>query len=192
MATLSGGSNRLQNAESLDWLQAFIRPNIICRVCALISVCTLALPWLVRQSVTRYSPYPDLVVPYVLPPEEYYSLLMVAADAALDLDIFTFTSPLSLAALVFMVGVILAFFTPAAGLLQIGAVYAIAVFLVQNDFMLVDGPYLRAEYGVGIGFHIGFAASLVTIVSLSPSATEYILRPFRGLRSKMRSLSHRG
>ena len=45
--------------------------------------------------------------------------------------------------------------------------YAKEISLVRNDYHLISGGVVEAECGLGIGFHIGFSAALVTLFSSS-------------------------
>ena len=59
------------------------RPNIVSRVCAILSAFTLILPWLVRQSYSFSNPNP-LIEVYLIVPNQFYILLEMAGVMLVD------------------------------------------------------------------------------------------------------------
>ena len=160
------------------------RPSVVSRVCAIVSAFTLILPWLVRQSYSFHNPNPLIeFTPTV--PHQFYILLEMAGGVFVNTGGYVPHS-IELAALVFVIGTLIAFFTPLGGMVQAGSISAMTIYLTLNGFILIEVTYLKAEYHPGIGFYIASLATFVTILSLSPRATNKILKPFRALRSKFR------
>ena len=161
------------------------RPNIVSRVCAIVAAFTLVLPWFVRQTYSFRNPNPLIEINFAVP-YQYYILLELAGEVFVDAGGYHMPYVLTFAALVFVIGTLIAFFTPFGGVVQAGSISAMTIYLVLNDFMLIDSIIVKAEYHPGIGFYIASLAASVTILSLSPRATGMILKLFRTLRSKFK------
>ncbi len=150
-----------------------LRANSISRVLAVLSLVSAFLPWFVRETFSVHSP-PGIVLYFVGPPE-FFPLIYAVTDFFGGSGI---PSMPSIAALVFIFGAVIAWWSPIGGALQVGSVYAIAISVARVDYLLYDG-IVKAEYSLGLGFHIGFFIALGTVFSLCPSGRSALIRTIR-------------
>lgn len=173
----------------MNWRTAYevVGPNVVSRTCAVVSIVSIFLPWLIlRDWSISFPPNPSgLIVDYFATrPPERYPLIEMAARHFVSV-FYTIPPAISMAALVFIAGAIISWWSAVGGILQVGSVYAIAISLIRNDYLLISGGVLEAEYGFSIGFHIGFAAALVTVFSLCPSGRSALIKGFRIARRRV-------
>ena len=169
----------------MNWraVYEFVAPNRISRICAIVSIASIMLPWLILRDWSVNAP-PGIQI-FVVGPAEHYPLLWMAASF-FGLGLHTVIPAISMAALAFIAGAIISWWSAVGGILQVGSVYAIAISLARNDYLLISGGMVEAEYGFNIGFHVGFAAALVTVFSLCPSSRSAIPKAFRRTFKKAR------
>jgi hypothetical protein len=167
----------LDRQKALELLQA----NSISRVCAVLSFVSVFLPWFVRETFSVHPP-PGIAMSVVAPPDAF-PLICVVADFFGGSGI---PSIPSVAALMFILGAVIAWWSPIGGLLQVGSVYAIAISVARVDYLLYNGV-IEAEYSLGFGFHIGFFLALGTAFSLCPSGRSALIHTIRTTCRKLRS-----
>lgn len=156
-----------------------LAPNSVSRFCAVVSMSSIILPWLLLSDcviharlgiMTSYpSPFPS------------YSLAEVVGAWAFDFGPYSdAVLPLvSVASILFVAGAVTSWWSPIGGAVQMVSTYTLAFSLAQNEYNLFHGELIEAEYALGIGFHIGFVAALVTVFSLCPSGRAALMKAFR-------------
>ncbi|HUS83601.1 MAG TPA: hypothetical protein VMX56_00530 [Anaerolineales bacterium] len=167
----------------MDWRNALepFQANSVSKSLAILSGVSVFFPWFVRETFSVHSP-PGILLNVIVPPHSF-SLIYAAADFFGGGGIPNIPS---IAALTFVLGAIIAWWSPVGGLLQIGSVYAIAISIARVDYLLYNGT-LEAEYSLGIGFHIGFIFALGTVFSLCPSSRSALIRTIRTVCRRLRS-----
>ncbi|UCE91296.1 MAG: hypothetical protein JSV90_07755 [Methanobacteriota archaeon] len=162
-------------------------PNAVSRICALISAfAIIAPPWLILEAFTTHTRWGILTL--IPAPSPSYSLAMVMGAWAFDFGPYSnaILPAVSIAALFFIVGAVISWWSPIGGVLQVGAVCALALSLAHSDFNLFRSELVEAEYSLGIGFYIGLSAALVTVFSLCPSGRSALIKAFRRTLKKAR------
>jgi hypothetical protein len=121
----------------------------------------------------------------IIAPPEFYSVLSMAASY-FDIGVYLIPHPITIAALAFIAGTIVAWWSPIGGVLQVGSVYSIAIPVVQADYTLYYGA-VTVEVGFSIVFYIGFVLALVTVFSLCPSGRSALVRAFGAVLRRARA-----
>lgn len=108
------------------------------------------------------------------------------AASYFDIGVYLIPHPITIAALAFIAGTIVAWWSPIGGVLQVGSVYSIAIPVVQADYTLYYGA-VTVEVGFSIVFYIGFVLALVTVFSLCPSGRSALVRAFGAVLRRARA-----
>ena len=157
-----------------------VGPNSVSKSFAVLSGFSIILPWLVLKDWSVNAGPGELIS--VAAPYPFFSMMQMAAAY---FGLFSIPSLVSVAALVFIAGTVVSWWSPIGGVLQLGSVYALVISLAQNDYLLLRGT-VEAEYGLGIGFHIGFIFALGTVFSLCPSGRSALIKGFRTAFSRVK------
>lgn len=158
-----------------------VGPNSVSKAFAVLSGFSIILPWLVLKNWSVNASPGELIS--VAAPYPFFSMMQMAAAY---FGFFSIPSLVSIASLVFIAGAVVSWWSPVGGILQAGSVYTLAISLVQNDYILLRGT-IEAEYGFGIGFHVGFIFALVTVFSLCPSGRNVLMEALRAAFSQVKS-----